>query len=379
MDYSTSVAGLCQPGENVPECLLRTETGFCQHFASTMVMVLRELEIPARLVSGYLPGTARCRRPLRRPAAGAACLGGGLLPRRRLGALRPHARRPAAPLRAAPDRPRGGRAGRLTGSCRQRPTGRRRPRRPTPCRSPAHRRRLASPALPGSGGADAGSTLLLALGMAGARPARPDGPPARAPAASPGGRRRPRLRAHRGPRHAPRATDRTPPRPSSSTPPACPTPCRRSAQELYLVAHARVEKRYGLRDVAGERRASPAPRLCAHQDGPAAPGLEADATSSPVRRCRPATADRDTRSRRPGRDGQRRPSAVMCSSRLWARSRGTPALVSRTLIDGEGEGERPEVLESDAQQAQRQAAQDAVVGDHDAPGRAGVRWPWAVS
>lgn len=56
--YSTSIAGLCRSGENVPECLLRTETGFCQHFASTMVMVLRELEIPARLVNGYLPGTA---------------------------------------------------------------------------------------------------------------------------------------------------------------------------------------------------------------------------------------------------------------------------------------------------------------------------------
>ena len=58
LQYSTSIAGLCRSGENVPECLLRTETGFCQHFASTMVMVLRELEIPARLVNGYLPGTA---------------------------------------------------------------------------------------------------------------------------------------------------------------------------------------------------------------------------------------------------------------------------------------------------------------------------------
>lgn len=58
LEYSTSIVGLCRPGENVPECLLRTETGFCQHFASTMVMVLRELDIPARLVNGYLPGTA---------------------------------------------------------------------------------------------------------------------------------------------------------------------------------------------------------------------------------------------------------------------------------------------------------------------------------
>ena len=56
MDYEASIAGLCQPGENVPECLVRTETGFCQHFASTMVMALRELGVPARLVSGYLPG-----------------------------------------------------------------------------------------------------------------------------------------------------------------------------------------------------------------------------------------------------------------------------------------------------------------------------------
>lgn len=59
LQYSTSIAGLCRPGENVPECLLRTETGFCQHFASTMIMLLRELEIPARLVNGYLPGTAQ--------------------------------------------------------------------------------------------------------------------------------------------------------------------------------------------------------------------------------------------------------------------------------------------------------------------------------
>ena len=339
MEYSTSVAGLCQPGENVPECLLRTETGFCQHFASTMVMALRELEVPARLVSGYLPGTARCRRPLRGPAAGAACLGGGLLPRRRLGALRPHARRPAAPLRAAPDRPRGGRAGRLTGSCRQRPTG-------TGVRGgrrPSGAQRIADPAqrrtLPGSGGGDPWSTLLLALGIAGlglliltalllVRLRR-----------LPGGRRRPRLRAHRGTRHAPRAMARTPHRPSSSTPPACPTPCRRSAQELYLVAHARVEKRYGLRDAGRRATRSPAPRLCAYPDGHAAPGLEIRAprvvrSGASARRPR----HRDALSRRPGRDGQRRPSVVMCSSRLWARSRGTPALVSRTLIEARAKG-----------------------------------------
>jgi len=54
--YDPDVSGLCRAGENVPECLLREHRGFCLHYASTMSTVLRELEIPARLVSGYLPG-----------------------------------------------------------------------------------------------------------------------------------------------------------------------------------------------------------------------------------------------------------------------------------------------------------------------------------
>jgi transglutaminase-like putative cysteine protease len=57
--YATSVAGLCEVGENVPECLLRTRKGFCQHYASTMIMALRELGVPARLANGYLPGGRR--------------------------------------------------------------------------------------------------------------------------------------------------------------------------------------------------------------------------------------------------------------------------------------------------------------------------------
>ena len=58
LDYRTSVVGRCRPGENVPECLLESGVGFCQHFASTMVMALREMDIPSRFVSGYLPGVA---------------------------------------------------------------------------------------------------------------------------------------------------------------------------------------------------------------------------------------------------------------------------------------------------------------------------------
>ena len=53
--YNTDVRGLCA-GEKTAECFLRTRVGFCQHFASTMVMMLRTQGIPARYAVGYLPG-----------------------------------------------------------------------------------------------------------------------------------------------------------------------------------------------------------------------------------------------------------------------------------------------------------------------------------
>jgi hypothetical protein len=55
-EYSTDVVGRCDAGVPVPECLLRTRVGYCQHYATTMVMMLRMLEVPARYVQGYLPG-----------------------------------------------------------------------------------------------------------------------------------------------------------------------------------------------------------------------------------------------------------------------------------------------------------------------------------
>jgi hypothetical protein len=55
-EYDTDVSDLCPDSLNVPECLLVARAGFCLHFASTMVMVLREMDIPARLVNGFLPG-----------------------------------------------------------------------------------------------------------------------------------------------------------------------------------------------------------------------------------------------------------------------------------------------------------------------------------
>lgn len=53
--YSTDVRGLCA-GEKRVDCFLRVKTGFCEHFATAMVMMLRSVDIPARYVLGYLPG-----------------------------------------------------------------------------------------------------------------------------------------------------------------------------------------------------------------------------------------------------------------------------------------------------------------------------------
>jgi hypothetical protein len=54
--YNTDVRGLCDPGERLVDCFLRTKQGYCEYFATAMVMMLRELGIPSRYVLGYLPG-----------------------------------------------------------------------------------------------------------------------------------------------------------------------------------------------------------------------------------------------------------------------------------------------------------------------------------
>ena len=53
--YRTDVRGLCGR-ESIVDCLLRTKVGYCQHYATSMVMLLRVEQIPARYVEGYLPG-----------------------------------------------------------------------------------------------------------------------------------------------------------------------------------------------------------------------------------------------------------------------------------------------------------------------------------
>ena len=57
MDYETNMSGACDAyAGSVPECVIAEEQGFCQHYATTMAIVLRELDIPSRFVTGYLPG-----------------------------------------------------------------------------------------------------------------------------------------------------------------------------------------------------------------------------------------------------------------------------------------------------------------------------------
>ncbi len=56
MEYTTDMRGVCGADETIPECVLRSQRGFCQHYATTMAMLLRAMGIPSRIVTGYLPG-----------------------------------------------------------------------------------------------------------------------------------------------------------------------------------------------------------------------------------------------------------------------------------------------------------------------------------
>ncbi|HXX60412.1 MAG TPA: transglutaminaseTgpA domain-containing protein [Candidatus Sulfotelmatobacter sp.] len=55
--YQTDVRGECPSGDIVDCFLVESHrVGYCEYFASSMVMMLRTLGIPARYVKGYLPG-----------------------------------------------------------------------------------------------------------------------------------------------------------------------------------------------------------------------------------------------------------------------------------------------------------------------------------
>jgi transglutaminase-like putative cysteine protease len=57
LKYNQNVVGRCPPGMSVVECFATIREGYCQYYATTMVVLLRGEGIPARLVQGYLPGS----------------------------------------------------------------------------------------------------------------------------------------------------------------------------------------------------------------------------------------------------------------------------------------------------------------------------------
>ncbi|MEO5941610.1 MAG: transglutaminase domain-containing protein, partial [Candidatus Limnocylindrales bacterium] len=54
--YSTRIPGVCDREPSIVECFAAQRTGFCEHYASTMVILLRKEGIAARLAEGFLPG-----------------------------------------------------------------------------------------------------------------------------------------------------------------------------------------------------------------------------------------------------------------------------------------------------------------------------------
>ena len=54
--YSTNVPGVCDQSISIVECFASHKVGFCEHYASTMAILLRADGIPTRLVEGFLPG-----------------------------------------------------------------------------------------------------------------------------------------------------------------------------------------------------------------------------------------------------------------------------------------------------------------------------------
>lgn len=53
--YTTDIRGECA-GEPLLDCFVRIKKGYCEYFATAMVMMLRAQGVPARYVLGYLPG-----------------------------------------------------------------------------------------------------------------------------------------------------------------------------------------------------------------------------------------------------------------------------------------------------------------------------------
>jgi transglutaminase-like putative cysteine protease len=55
--YDTDIRDIACEGLSTVECFARYRKGYCQYYATTMAILLRQLGIPTRLVAGFLPGT----------------------------------------------------------------------------------------------------------------------------------------------------------------------------------------------------------------------------------------------------------------------------------------------------------------------------------
>ena len=54
--YDTDVRDHDCVGISIVECFARIKVGYCEYYASTMAVLLREMGVPTRYVTGYLPG-----------------------------------------------------------------------------------------------------------------------------------------------------------------------------------------------------------------------------------------------------------------------------------------------------------------------------------
>ncbi len=59
--YDTDVRDIDCGDRSAAECFAWSKHGYCQHYATLMAVLLRELHIPARFVQGYLPGVLDSR------------------------------------------------------------------------------------------------------------------------------------------------------------------------------------------------------------------------------------------------------------------------------------------------------------------------------
>ena len=55
--YQTDVRGVDCAGLGTVECFARFKRGFCQYYAATMAVILRDLGVPTRIAQGFLPGS----------------------------------------------------------------------------------------------------------------------------------------------------------------------------------------------------------------------------------------------------------------------------------------------------------------------------------